>query len=637
MDTSSLYKLAVELAPTGIMAVEQDGTILLANKELASMLGYEEGELLGETFETLIPQRFRSAHPEYRRDFFKEPSSRPMGTGRDLYALQKNGSEIPVEIGLNPVQNDDQLVVIVTVVDISARKRADARFQAAVESAPSGMLMTDAEGTIVLVNREVESLFGYDRLELIGEKIEILIPQRYHSRHPQLRESFFNTPLARPMGSGRELHGVHKDGHELPVEIGLNPILTDEGACVLLSIIDISQRMESENRVRHSQKMEALGTLAGGIAHDFNNLLGGVLGYAELAIEHLSNGMDAHKDLQQIIASADRGKQLIEQILDFSRQRAARKESLNLGKLSSEALKLIRAVIPSTVKIHENFDSDTPNILADATQYHQILLNLATNASHAMPDGGLLRIELKPWIKDDALQLKGPTANLTSGLYARLSVTDCGAGMSEDVQSRIFEPFYTTKGPDQGTGLGLSIIHGIVENLGGAIDIASTPGEGTEVSIYFPASAHKAHDETADRAEDDVSKPHVLVVDDEAIMADIMSQQLDLMGYRVTSFQSSQEALAAFRSNPENFNLVITDNTMPGMTGMEMSRQLKKLRDDVPIVMVSGTTNFFDDDEVARSGIDRILKKPFKLDELRQTTTELISPAADPGSNKPRQ
>ncbi len=632
MDTNSLYKLAVELAPTGIMALKQDGSILLANEKLSSMLGYEQDELLGKQFETLIPERLLTKYPNYRQGLFEQATSRSMGSGNDHYVSQKDGTEIPVEIGLNPVQNDGQLVVIVTVVDISARKRADARFEAAVESAPSGMLMTNAEGTIVLVNKEVESLFGYDRLELIGEKIEILIPDRYHSRHPQLRESFFTTPLSRPMGSGRDLHGVHKDGNEFPVEIGLNPIQTDEGAGVLLSIIDISQRRESENRVRHSQKMEALGTLAGGIAHDFNNLLGSVLGYAELAMESMPQDMAARWDLQQIIASADRGKKLVEQILDFSRQRATKTESLDLKKLSADALVLIRAVIPSTVKIHENFDSDTPHILADATQYHQILLNLATNASHAMPDGGLLEIELNSWLNDDDQQLSGPTANLSPGLYARLSVRDCGAGMDEETQSRVFEPFYTTKGPDQGTGLGLSIIHGIVVSLGGVIDIDSKPGEGTEVSIYFPANPHKVEEQYPDSLEDEVSKPHVLVVDDEAVMADIMTRQLSSMGFKVSAFQSSQEALTAFRNKPDSFSLVVTDNTMPGMTGLEMSRQLKAVRGDVPIVMVSGTTNFFDDDEVMRSGIDRILTKPFKLEELRKTTTDLVSPANHPAS-----
>ncbi|HXF58662.1 MAG TPA: PAS domain S-box protein, partial [Candidatus Saccharimonadales bacterium] len=237
-----LFRLAVDLSPSGMMAVDKKGAILLVNREIERLFGYTRDELYGKSIDLLVPQRFRSHHPEFRTEYFTQPSARRMGMGRDLFGLRKDGTEFPVEIGLNPVETPAGLVVLASVVDISARKRAEQRFQAAVESAPSGMVMTDRAGVILLVNREVERLFGYAREEPIGKRVEMLVPERFRGNHPGHRGGFYTDPKSRSMGSGRDLFGLAKDGTEVPVEIGLNPIHMDDGIYVLSSIVDITAR-----------------------------------------------------------------------------------------------------------------------------------------------------------------------------------------------------------------------------------------------------------------------------------------------------------------------------------------------------------------------------------------------------------
>ncbi|PYP15791.1 MAG: PAS domain-containing sensor histidine kinase [Gemmatimonadetes bacterium] len=249
-DADTRFRAVVESAPSGMVMIDRAGKITLVNREAERLFGYARDEILGQSIERLVPARFRGRHPTFRTDFFANPQSRAMGAGRELYGLRKDGAEIPVEIGLNPIETDEGPFVLASVVDITERKRAEARFRAAVESAPSGMVMIDRTGKILLINREVERLFGYPRGELLGQPIELLVPARLRGEHPGLRSDFFARPQARAMGVGRDLYGVRKDGTEMPVEIGLNPIETDEGMFVLASVVDITARKRAEARFR---------------------------------------------------------------------------------------------------------------------------------------------------------------------------------------------------------------------------------------------------------------------------------------------------------------------------------------------------------------------------------------------------
>src|SRR6266487_2371173 len=244
------FRAMVESAPHGVVMVDGSGEIEIVNRETERLFGYTREELLGRPIEQLVPDRFRERHPGFRAAYFAKPETRPMGAGRDLFGRRKDGSEIPVEIGLNPIETDEGLFVLASVVDISARKRAEARFRVAVESSPNGMVMIDRGGKIVLVNRETERLFGYAREALLGQPIERIVPTRFRERHPEFRTAYFADPQARAMGAGRDLFGRRKDGTDIPVEIGLNPIETDEGLFVLASVVDISARKRAEARFR---------------------------------------------------------------------------------------------------------------------------------------------------------------------------------------------------------------------------------------------------------------------------------------------------------------------------------------------------------------------------------------------------
>lgn len=511
--------------------------------------------------------------------------------------------------------------------------------QLALESSPSGILMTNADGVIVLVNKELEKLFRYSREELIGRRIEDLIPERFRPQHPAHRAAFYASPDARRMGEGRDLYGLRSDGSEVPVEIGLNPVLTQAGPCVLASVVDISARREAENRLRESQKMEAIGTLAGGIAHDFNNILLNILGYTELSRAQVDSDSDMAEDLDHVIKAAMRGKKLVERILAFSRHSTMEREVVDACKVFREALGLLRASLPTTISIRETIDEDTPQLLADETALHQVVMNLATNAVQAMPDGGVLDISLGLWVegveRSNSTKGKQPAPTVqkdrqTPGSFARIRVADNGMGMSTELLERIFEPYFTTKPPGQGSGLGLSIIRGIVESLRGRIFVESELGKGTCIDVYLPAAeVPQTQDIQQDSVADTLVRGHIIAVDDEVALAKLLNRHLTSLGFRVSTFHSSLEALACFKKSPDAFDLMITDNTMPKMTGLELVKNVRDIRADIPVVFISG--HITEGLEKVLGDFEQItaLKKPYSRAELEAIISQ-VTVGSDP-------
>jgi PAS domain S-box-containing protein len=607
--------------------VDAEGKIVLVNREVERLFGYSREELLGKPVDILLPAQVRAGHLEHRTGFMANPRARSMGAGRDLYGLRKDGSEVPLEIGLTPLITEEGVFVLSSIVDLTARKRAEARFRLAVESSPNGMVMVDPSGKIVLVNREVERMFGYRREELLGQSIEVLVPERFRRQHPGYRSGFFRAPNRRAMGAGRDLFGVKKDGTELPVEIGLNPIETEDGLFVLSSIVDIGARQHAEaerrrleDQLRHAQKLEAIGTLAGGIAHDFNNILGAVFGYAEL-LEAEVQGEQGKADVRELLTAAERGRLLVRQILAFSRRQPIARRPVALGETVLDASKMLRPMLPSTVDLQLRINPEAPRVLADATGIHQVLMNLGTNAVQAMPGGGVLEIAVEPFYVRDSVARARP--GVREGLYALLRVKDTGIGMDPSVQARAFEPFYTTKQTGSGTGLGLAIVRGIVLDHEGSVELESEPGRGTTVTCLFPTL--EAGEEVANPIVSPVPSgrgERVLFVDDERSLARIADRSLQDLGYRPTIETDSARALDTFRHAPED--LLITDFSMPVLSGLELARAVHGIRPDLPILLATGFIEDIPLEDLEEAGVRATIRKPITKRELGQAVESAL-------------
>ena len=623
-------RAAVESAPSGLIMTDAEGRMVLVNRETERLFGYPREELLGRSIEMLVPERLRGNHPGFRAGFMADPKVRAMGAGRELFGLRKDGSEVPVEIGLTPVPTPEGLFVLSTVVDVSARRRAEARFRVAVESSPNGMVMVDPAGRIVLVNREVERLFGFSRDELLGQSIEVLVPEQFRGRHPDFRRLFFEKPLARAMGAGRELFGLRKDGTAVPVEIGLNPIETEEGLFVLSSIVDISARKRAEEernrleeQLRQAQKLEAIGTLAGGIAHDFNNMLGAIVGYAELLRPQLADRPGAVADIAEILKASQRGRELIERILAFSRRQAPSRRPLDLRQAVQEVQQLLRATIPTTVELRMRLPDQPQRVSADETSVHQVVMNLANNAVQAMPEGGTLEIGLDGIYVRDSVARANP--ELHEGPYSLLTIRDSGAGIEPGVRARVFEPFFTTKGPGAGSGLGLAVVQAIMRDLDGTVALESEAGLGTIARCYFPALETELTPAPLEitgvrsgRGE------RILFVDDEISLARVGARRLSALEYRVQAETDPKEALDRFKSDPAAFDLVVTDFTMPGMTGLDFAEALVQIRPDVPVLMVTGFVEEIPESRLRAAGVRGVLRKPLTLEQLSTAVRDAL-------------
>lgn len=518
----------------------------------------------------------------------------------------------------------------------------EAHLRAAVESAPSGLLMADSEGRIVLVNREIERMFGYAREEILGQPIERLVPDRFRRDHPSFRAGFRSDPRVRSMGAGRDLFGLRKDGTDVPIEIGLTPLATEDGLFVLAAVVDISERKRLEleqralaERLRQSQKMEAIGTLAGGIAHDFNNILGGIIGYAELIVANLDSSAPASRDAQEILSAAMRGRRLVERILAFSRRQESERRPVDLGDVVREVKHLLRATLPAGITLQVRVPEGLPRVQADATSVHQVLMNLASNAAQAMPEGGVLDFSVEPFYVRDHIARENP--GLREGPYLSLDVHDNGTGMDPDTRARAFEPFFTTKPVGSGTGLGLAMVHGIMHDHGGAVLLESERGVGTQVRCLFPvpevveASSQPIHQLAPmlrGRGE------RVLLVDDEPQLLDVTGRRLEMLGYKVRTSSRPAQALAMVRAEPAAFDLLISDLSMPEMTGADLAASVRRVRPDLPIILLSGFVDNVTAATLRNSGIGIVLQKPAVQGELaracRRALGDEVPDAAQP-------
>jgi PAS domain S-box-containing protein len=513
-------------------------------------------------------------------------------------------------------------------------RRNAARFADLFEFAPDAMLLVEESGRIAMANRQAEVLLGYQSEEICGESVEMLIPEPLRAAHSKHRARFLSEGSPRRMGVlSSNLRAVRKNGTTVPVDICLSPMTLDEGPHVAVAIRDLTEqvlareeRQALEARLRHAQKMEAVGALAGGIAHDFNNLLFTIVANLAIArLEPLSEVLE--ESLGQMAGATDRAGSLVRRMLSFSRRDPPARRRVSLADVVYEALDLLRSSIPNGVALSIEVEADLEPALADPLQIHQVVTNLVSNSLFAVGDSGRISVTLQT-------RAVGPEhrVSVSSGAYVCLTVADDGVGMDGATKERVFEPFFTSKEVGQGSGLGMSVVHGIVEEHGGAIDVQSSPGEGTSITVYLPAIGHAG--QPAGRGEvGSTTAPRqpvratgelvrVLFIDDEPSVVDAAKRFLQRLGYAVRGFIDPAVALEVLGDDPSEFDIVLTDYKMPEIDGIEVARRVGLLREDLPVILVSGYAER-GQERLTRSGIRR-LDKPFGLTQLSQALRDAL-------------
>ena len=517
-----------------------------------------------------------------------------------------------------------------------ALQESEQRYRNLFENSHTIMLLIDPEnGKILDANPAAVLFYGWSREELKEKsvaQINTLTP-----------DELFKTMHAAASRDNNHFTFRHRlaDGSLRDVEVHSGPIEVD-GRPVLYSIVyDITQRLKDlqekerlQKQLIQAQKMESFGQLAGGIAHDFNNILSSIIGFTELALDEVEKGSAIEDDLQEVYAAGKRAKDLVGQILAFARQSDEKAQPVKIAQITTEVLKLIRSTTPSVIEIKQNIDTEA-FIMGSAIQIHQIIMNLCTNAIHAMEEkGGVLQVNLSDVPVDDFTEFSG--MKLNPGDYVRMTVSDTGTGIPREIIESIFEPYFTTKAPGEGTGMGLAMVYGIVEKYGGKIAVESEPGKGSVFTILLPVVKERELSRIYETSELPKGNEKILFVDDEAAIVKMGKLILERLGYEVTTCTGSVEALNLFHSNPDYFDLLITDMTMPTMTGDQLAKDLMKVKPDLPVILCTGFSKKISKAAALQIGIKAFAHKPIVKEELANTIREVLDDANGKNLNSAR-
>lgn len=555
----------------------------------------------------------------------------------DTVILAKDGRKVPVNVNARAFETESKryIVIVGKMVEdgsITSEKLSESISRYRILAAQTGMLIYDCNLNTGKIKwgGAFTQVTGYTLREL-----ELMSYQRWLDHiHPD------DLPVVRrqiekakqEIGKFRIEYRVrHKSGEYKYVEDQgvVLPDLSGEAYRILGSMKDITvQKKEEEERhrleqqIQHSQRLESLGVLAGGIAHDFNNLLAVIIGLTDMALKELPKKSSLYEDLSEVLQAANRAKDLVKQILAFSRQAGEENSPLYLHVIAREVIKMLRATTPPNIEIIDNVDVHSGAMMGNPAQIHQVIINYCTNAIQAMPSGGKLEIEVKDiTLGDDASRIH---PRLSPGSYVRLVVRDTGHGMEPHILERIFDPFFTTKKPGEGTGMGLAVVHGIVTAHGGAIVVESKPGLGSTFYTYFPRLDNPIIVEQITEEESYYGSERILFVDDEESVCKLGKRVLSQMGYQVEVYQNPLSALAAFTQSPEKFDLVVTDHAMPRMSGEVLARWIKELRPDIPVIIFTGFSADWTQEELLKSGIEDVVMKPIVARDLAKRIRKVL-------------
>jgi PAS domain S-box-containing protein len=499
-----------------------------------------------------------------------------------------------------------------------------------------GVVVHASDTSILLSNREAENILGLTYEQLAGKKT--IDPEWNFVHEDSTLMKVEQYPVSKVFSTKKQLHdyvvGIKRPDRDYVTWVIVNaiPVFSNDSELekVIVNFIDITALKQAEeekdrlaSQLRQAAKIEAVGTLAGGIAHDFNNILGIIIGNAELAMDDVSEWNPARNHLKEIKTASMRAKNVVRQLLSFSRKSEPEKRPIKIHTIIKESVQLLRASIPSSVEFRSNIPTDLATIMADPTQIHQVAINLGTNAAHAMEEnGGILEMSL------DEVELdEGSSAgylHVNSGPYIQLTVSDTGCGIDPEIKDRIFDPYFSTKEVGKGSGIGLAVVHGIVKDHDGSISVSSEPAKGTTVKVLFPVINEMPAQENVTFEELPKGKENVLFVDDEKALTKMGQQVLERLGYKVEVSNNPVEALERIRSNPNRFDLVITDMTMPQMTGDKLVKEILKIRSDMPIILCTGFSEKINRESAGSIGIRKYIEKPLDKRELSIGIREVL-------------
>ncbi len=608
-----------------IITIPKDHRIVNLNSRAVDLFNDTKENLIGKKLDTFLT-------PESKKQYTNNLSTLNDDLPMEL-SIQREDSTIPVELSQNDVKISQEKYNFAIVRDISQREkllndlnREKNLIDRIVNTTPSGISLVDKSGKITYANKKARDILNIQSID--GE---------YTYNDPRFKITDLDgnpfpsekLPYTIVKKTKQTVHNIKhaitwENGDQVFLSISSSPLLDKAGNFSgMISVFDDittivnneEKRIELEKSLNRSQKLETIGTLAGGIAHDFNNILTPILGYADMIMNVELSRTEIKDNVKDIYHAALRARDLVSQILSFSRQAEQNRKPLYVHPVIKEALKLLRPSIPTTIDIKTDIDTTIKKILADPSKIHQLIVNLCTNSFQAMEEtGGELFIGLQQVSIEQAESSK--YIDLLPGDYIKLTVKDTGVGMAPEITEKIFEPFFTTKSVDKGTGLGLSVVHGIVKSHDGVITLDSKPNQGTRFDIYFPIFISDNDIVKTKSAKLNKGSESIILVDDKQLVTNMVNKVLTSLGYHVVTFNNSLTALKKFKENPANYNLLITDLTMPEMTGLKLSREVKKIKPNFPIIMMTGYGAKITEEEQKKAGILKILTKPILINEL---------------------
>jgi two-component system cell cycle sensor histidine kinase/response regulator CckA len=623
------YRDIFNSALEGIFETSSQGKALTANPALARMLGYDSTEEVTSAINKSGHQVW--VDPEERLKYTQLLDAQDVVLGFETQFKRKDGTTFWVSLNARRVLGPDGRTPFYTgfIQDITERKRAEEklrtseeRFRQVAENVGDFIWEVDAGGLFTYTSPSVKKILDYAPDELVGKMrfYDLFIPEV----REELKKAALTIFAAKQPFRAFPNPNIGKDGRVVHLETSGSPMLDEAGNLLGYRGVDTdtTERQEIEARMRQAEKMEALGTFTGGIAHDFNNILAAMMGFTELTKGKLEKGSPEERHLQMVMDAGLRGRELIKQMLTFSRQAEQEKKPLQLSMLVRETGRFLRASIPATISIAVNVVSESGPVLVDPVQMQQVLMNLCTNAAYAMKEkGGMLDLTLSDF---SVAPSDARPDGLKPGSYIKLVVRDTGIGMAPEVIPRIFDPFFTTKKPEEGTGLGLSAAQGIIRQHDGYIFVESEPNKGSVFTIYLPKIAEQFRREVQPEEAVPTGHEHVLLVDDEKALTETGQEFLETLGYEVTVRNNSVEALKLFTGDPHAFDLIVTDQTMPNMTGLELAQACMALRPDIPVVLATGFSHLVNGAAVQEAGIRALVMKPLTKAELGRTVRKAL-------------